>query len=63
MHKYKPHVNDLLFSSLKLVGLPAYTVGFPKCVIHDSEARVNCKPNLINDKLISFYLCKFDLVP
>jgi len=59
MHKYKPHINDLLVSSLKLLGLLAYTVVFPKCVIHDSEARVNCEPNLINDKLISFYLCKF----
>ena len=57
MHKYKPHVNDLLASNLKLARLPAYTVVFPKCVIHDSEARVYCEPNLLNDKLISYYLC------
>jgi len=63
MHKYKPHVNDLLVSNLKLVELPASTVVFSTYVIHDSEARVHCEPNLINDNLISFYLCKFDLVP
>ena len=54
MHKYKPHVNDVLVSSLKLVELPAYTGVFPKCVIHESEARVHCEPNLLNDKFIIF---------
>jgi len=56
MHRYKPHVNALLVSSLKLVELPAYTGGFPKCVIHESEARVHFVPNLLNDKFIIFYL-------
>ena len=34
----------------------AYTF-LAKCVIYDSEAKVHYEPKLLNDKLISFYLC------
>jgi len=34
-----------------------------KCVIYDSEAKVHYEPDLLNKNLISFCLCKFDLVP